>query len=323
LTPQDNAEIIASLALLPHSAKTKKGQQRLPPFLPAIGRNQNFRLEKAQGKVYDPFHYIPTKHGSCMRAIFLIAYFLASTLLALERSGSFEDNHVQFVTQHLPNLLNHKSGKCLLMGISEVGYLRLYKQIPLIDFSRISLWNRNLWNNDKQDSLKERFDCIIAFNILEREPNRDLVVQMIFDLLKPEGKAVIYVDPQDESTFNYRTEQAIRHSEWVKHIPIVPSLSLSEYQRIIEKVGFQIVNQSPDEYKIYFLHDFSAFLSVMWFVCPRWPIPRTDWDEELFSGTIRDSLNCRHEITKVSNAPPIFSRWIEDNFLTHYFIVQK
>ncbi|MDE3056226.1 MAG: hypothetical protein KGI80_06030 [Verrucomicrobiota bacterium] len=282
-----------------------------------------------------------------MQSLIFLALIITSLLLGHE-GGSFEDNQIRFASQHLPKLLDHESGRCLLLGTSGMVCSELRKQMPLVEFEEISLWDRHLWNKYVlEKDWRCKFDCIIAINILDRDQNRNQLIHIIFDLLKPEGKAVIYVDPQNKDAFTQRMEQSIRHSEWAKRIPIVPSLSLSEYQSIIERFGFCILDQSPDEYKIYFPDSFIAFLSVVWFVCPRWPVPRNEWDEEQFAGKMRDCLKSRwpipekkwderqfigetrdrlkwlEEECKVSEDFPRYKSWIEDVLPTHYFVVQK
>ena len=146
---------------------------------------------------------------------------------------------------------------------------------------------------------------------------------MISDLLKSDGKILMYLDPQEKEAFDQKIEQYVRHSKWHERIPIIPSLSIPEYQKMIENAGLCILEQSPAQYQIYYAHSFGAFLSLLDFACSRWPVPRTDYDEELFAGDVRGCLKTQHEIIKIPGSSPDFNSWVEDQLSTYYFITQK
>lgn len=252
-----------------------------------------------------------------------ICLILASGLFAHE-GGSFEENHYRFVVKHLPKLMDGEVGKVLLVGPFNPCREKLVEQYPLIEFEGMCVWNGYSWAEVvKKRNLHGPFDCIVAMHILEREPDREKVLQIISGLLRPGGKILLYLDPKEEDSLDQRIEQYVRGSKWRERVPIIPTISISEYVELIENAGLYILDQSPEQYLVYYASSFGAFLSLSGFVCPRWPIPRTDWDDEMFAGEIRGCLNRKHEIVEVLGSCPEFNSWIEDVLPTYYFIIQK
>ena len=164
----------------------------------------------------------------------LIFCLLFVTGLLAHEGGSFADNQLRFIVQHLPTLLKDSAGKVLLLGSSDLIYSDLCKQYPSIKFEELSMWGKDWWD----ETIGKRnwngiFDCVVAIHLLEREANRAKILQMISDLLKPSGKVLMYLDPQEEKdSFDQRVERRIRSSVLSKTIPITPCLSISTYQQL-------------------------------------------------------------------------------------------
>jgi hypothetical protein len=259
-----------------------------------------------------------------MKAKLLGMCLMAASTLLSQKGGNFAENHCRFVTEHLTQLLSSNSGRVLLIGAGGFTREQLSERYPFVQFDELSLWNKHLWDKIASDRhWIGLFDCVVALNILEREAHRDKIIQFVSELLTPEGKVLMYVDPKDKEAFDQKIEHYVVNSKWKGWIPIIPSLSIPEYKQLIENAGFHILDQASAEYKIYFKDSFYAFFCLCEFACSRWPIPRTEWYEEQFAGDVRDLLNTRFEVIEVPNARPIFNNWIEDVLPTYYFKFKK
>ncbi len=255
--------------------------------------------------------------------LLIICLIFFSISFAQER-GDFTDNHCRFVVKHLPQLLERDHGKILLIWPEGYACEKLNELYPSIQFENLSYWNTNFWDIVASDqNWKGTFDCVVALNVLEREQNRQKIIQFISDLLKPGGKVLMYVDPNDEESFSQRIERFVKNSKWKEIIPVIPSLSIPEYQKLIEGAGLRILDQAPDEYKIHFKDSFYAMFSICGFVCTRWPVPKNEWDEELFSRNVKNLLNSQLQVIEIPNELPILNSWIEDDMPTYYFIFKK
>lgn len=174
-------------------------------------------------------------------------------------SALFADNKTVGTTQHeeiayyLRQFLPNKQSAAVLIGVDPKAveilseqYRYQFLHIVPLDFQDKESWRSIVENKH----LGNQFDCFFATNILEREANREDLIRLAYDLLKPGGRGFFSIDGPEADTLDGKLVDFIRSSKWAKSIPLTAGLTIPEYRELIVKAGFSISEEAPLDYRL-------------------------------------------------------------------------
>ncbi len=211
------------------------------------------------------------------RFIVLLLIFVPLSLLARWEDLPFHKDQWSKFTEYLGKFLPNKQGKALVLGMSETLADQGAKMFPWIDICHPKL------QASREGDLENEFDCLIAIHSLEREPEREQMLQWMYKTLKHGGKGVIFLSSRECDCFDLYVEMVLNYSPWSQMVPNITNLPFSEYREMIEKQGFFILSEEIEQLSV--LHaTWMLKYDLEEVICDRWAIPaeiQRDFLEEL------------------------------------------
>ncbi len=187
-----------------------------------------------------------------------------------EPTGNLDDEQVELVAHAAPvNLSSKKQEKMLSLGLVDSAITKLNHIYPYLDITNL---DRTAYANHIFDLSNEpiawenQYDTIAIYLALEKSPDRNERLRILYKGLKPGGKGIIVFAPKDSCSIDNRVEQFIENSEWKPFISNTPNLSLEDYRMLIQNIGFNIIG----------LRNWVSILrntDTSEWLCDRWEVP--------------------------------------------------
>jgi hypothetical protein len=208
--------------------------------------------------------------------------------------GSLDWNHFFRVDSNLCKFLPDGQGSIVILGAAEESIRKISKYYPSVEITPFYLRDKKSWGATiKKNKLKNKFDCLFAMDILEKETDKEGLLHLLHSLLKTNGRAVINTNPFDKNSFYDQIENFIKNSKWDQLIKVNTGLSIPECRRLIEKEGFSILREDASRYFIVYSSPFDFKQNAGDWICNRLDIPlpyRKEFVSELKDSLIIDQM---------------------------------
>ena|SRR3990167_1950151 len=206
---------------------------------------------------------------------FLFLALLPLSLLANDTDYSLHRYLSLIGTCHLEEILPDCQGSVLFFGIEEEAIDRIAKKFPLIKICSLEFNRKGSWQVIIEDRHWENhFDCVVAAHTLEQESDREHMLRLIYNTLKPGKKGIILLTIDDPYSIDYKIEKFLRQSRWTQIIDVAEQLSFNEYRTLIER-DFSIIREKkhPDPYLVKCAEQDSLQIDMLNWIGDRLDIP--------------------------------------------------
>src|SRR3989344_2661128 len=211
-----------------------------------------------------------------------LRFFLFLALLPLSLWAVYGDDYTlgKFLATigktSLFDLPRNQHRSVLIFGVEKKIIDEISKRFPLMELYALDFKEKESWQAIIEElNWKDRFDCVVAAHALEQASNREHMLRLIHDTLKPGKKGVLLLTIDDPYSMDYKIAKFLRESEWGRIIDVVPQLSFNDSRKLIEQEGFSIVEEEKytDTYLVRYVENSEFQADMQDWIGDRWNIP--------------------------------------------------
>lgn len=152
-------------------------------------------------------------------------------------------------------LFPNECGNLLVLGVLQNTIEDLRSRFPLLKIESME---------EVKVVDKNQYDAIIVFLALEKDPDRESKLQLMYDALKPGKKGMIFFSPKEACLLDREIEKFLEKSRWKRLVSKTPNLSRSEFHELIHNIGFSMSDELMLSIFIESSEEMSNWISRRW-----------------------------------------------------------